>query len=140
MTMEGAGGGLKAEINITPMIDVLLVLLIILMVIVPTISKGEAAVVPHGSPVFTPPDPDAIVLEVLTDNNGAVVFRINQGAVSRVELPVRLSSIFARHAQRVLFVKGDGQLSFSRIAEVIDLSHAAGADRVCLMTPKTTAS
>ena len=138
MTMEGAGG-LRAEINITPMIDVLLVLLIIFMVIVPRISKGESAVAPHGSPI-TLPDPDAIVLEVLKDNHGGVVFRINRQAVSRVELPVRLGSIFAKRAQRVLFVKGEGRLSFSRIVEVIDLSHAAGVDRVCLMTPKTTAS
>ena len=138
MTMEGAGG-LRAEINITPMIDVLLVLLIIFMVIVPRISKGEPAMVPPGSPI-TLPDPDAIVLEVLKDNRGGVVFRINRQAVSRVELPVRLGSIFAKRAQRVLFVKGEGRLSFSRIVEVIDLSHAAGVDRVCLMTPKTTAS
>jgi biopolymer transport protein ExbD len=133
-----AGGSLNSEINITPMIDVLLVLLIIFMVIVPATSKGEAALVPHAASRSAAAQPDAVVLEVLRGSAENVTFRINQQAISRAELPARLGDIFATRAQHVLFVKGDDQLSFRQIADVIDLSHAAGVERVCLLTPRAT--
>jgi biopolymer transport protein TolR len=75
-------------------------------------------------------------LEVLKGAGDEATFRINQQAISRAELPARLAAIYANRAQRVLFVKGDDQLSFSQIAEVIDISHSAGVDHVGLMTPK----
>jgi biopolymer transport protein ExbD len=138
--MDNATGNyLKSEINITPMIDVLLVLLIIFMVIVPATSKGEPALIPHPATRITAPQVEAVVLEVRKGYAENAVFRINQQAVSRAELPARLGEIFANRAQRVLFVKGDDQLSFRQIAEVIDVGHAAGVDRVCLLTPRATA-
>jgi biopolymer transport protein ExbD len=79
-----------------------------------------------------------VVLEVLKGSAEEAAFRINQQSISPAELPARLSEIFAKRAQRVLFVKGDDQLSFRQIAEVIDISHAAGVDRVCLLTPRAT--
>jgi len=140
MSMNDAGSrGMKCEINVTPMIDVLLVLLIIFMVIVPAIPRGEAALVPKPSAGHEPPGA-AVVLEVLRSAAGDVSFRINQQAVSREDLPDRLARIYANRAQRVLFVKGDDQLKFTAIAEVIDISHAAGVDRVGLITPKLAAS
>ena len=127
-----------ADINITPLVDVVLVLLIIFMVIVPAIPKGEAALVPKaaaGSELRF----DSVVLEVSNSNSGEASFRINQQVVSRMNLPVRLAEIFANRAQRVLFVKGDDQLKFTQIAEVIDIGHAAGVDHVGLLTPKLAA-
>jgi biopolymer transport protein TolR len=139
MTTDGATGShLQSEINITPMIDVLLVLLIIFMVIVPATSRGEAALMPHPAARTVAPETGAVVLEVLKGSAEEAAFRINQQATSPAELPARLSEIFAKRAQRVLFVKGDDQLSFRQIAEVIDISHAAGVDRVCLLTPRAT--
>ena len=136
MSMNDASAShLQSEINITPMIDVLLVLLTIFMVIVPATSRGEATVTPHHAPMLVPRPSDAVVLEVLRDSAGGASFRINQQAISGAELPARLGAIYTQRAQRVLFVKADDQLSFSRVAEVIDVSHAAGVDRVCLMTP-----
>jgi biopolymer transport protein TolR len=135
MTVMNSGNkGLASEINVTPMIDVLLVLLIIFMVIVPALPRGEAARVPH----FSLRDGrlgDAVVLEVIQDSGNAVSFRINQQPVAQVELQSRLADIFANRAQRVLFVKGDDRLSFTRIAEVIDIGHSAGIDQIGLMTP-----
>ncbi len=139
MSMNDVDGrGMKCEINVTPMIDVLLVLLIIFMVIVPAIPKGEAALVRKAS-THDGPREDAVVLEVLKDAAGQVSFRINRQAVSREDLAGRLAAIYANRAQRVLFVKGDDQLKFTQIAEVIDIGRAAGVDHVGLLTPKVAA-
>lgn len=124
---------LAAEINVTPMIDVLLVLLIIFMVIVPAIPKGEAALTPQPSHQNGPADP--VVLEVHPGVNGAVSLRINQQPVAQGELQSRLVAIYANRSDRVLFLRGDGSLSFTQIAEVIDIGHSAGIDRIGLMTP-----
>jgi len=82
---------------------------------------------------------DAVVLEVLKDEGGDTSFRVNQQVISRKDLPGRLTEIYSKRAQRVLFVKGDDQLMFTEIAEVIDISHAAGVDHVGLLTPKVAA-
>ena len=135
MSMNAVGRGTKCEINVTPMIDVLLVLLVIFMVIAPAIPRGEAALIPRamaGEKQRT----DAVVLEILRGAAGEVSFRINQEAVSRESLPGRLAEIYANPAQRVLFVKGDDDLKFNQIAEVIDISHAAGVDHLGLLTRK----
>ena len=136
--MNGDIRGLASEINITPMIDVILVLLIIFMVIVPAVPRGEAALAPHPS-LNGSDRHDAVVLEVLRDADNAIKFRINQQPVAQGELQSRLSAIYANRAQRVLFVKGDDQLSFTQIADVIDIGHAAGVDQIGLMTPKVLA-
>ena len=127
---------MASEINVTPMIDVLLVLLIIFMVIVPALPRGERALSPNPAPAESKPNPDSVVLEVLKGiGDSQPVFRINQQAVPAQDLKARLTAIYANRAQRVLFVKGDDGLSFTQIAQVIDLSHAAGIDQVGLITP-----
>ena len=133
-----AGRGMKCEINVTPLIDVLLVLLIIFMVIVPAIPKGEAALLPKAS-THGESGTGAVVLEVLKNAAGEVSFRINQQTVAHEDLAARLAAIYANRAQRVLFVKGDDQLRFTEIAEVIDISRAVGVDHVGLLTPKIAA-
>lgn len=131
MTGSGIGlGSMHADIHVTPMIDVLLVLLIIFMMIVPSLSRGEVAPAPR--PAHGTAQPDAVVLEIL---KGQPVFRINQQPVSRQELPARLATIFANRSERVLFVKGDDGLSFTEIAQAIDRGHAVGIDRVGIITP-----
>lgn len=131
------GKDLAAEINVTPMIDVLLVLLIIFMIIVPAIPRGEAALAPRSS--HQDGLTDAVVLEVEQGQAGAVSLRINRQPVAQGELQSRLAAIYANQAQRVLFVKGDDRLSFTQVAEVIDIGHAAGIDRIGLMTPGVVA-
>jgi len=133
---NGNSGAVNSGINITPMIDVLLVLLIIFMVIVPAMPRGEAAQVPQRA---RQGGESAVVLEVLKGNDGQTMFRINQQQVARQDLLARLEAVYANRAQRVLFVKGDDAVSFNQIAEVIDIGHAAGVDRVGLMTPKVQA-
>jgi len=138
MSMSNSNSGvLNSGINITPMIDVLLVLLIIFMVIVPAMPKGEAAQVPQ--PALQSSGSDAVVLEVLATTDGRAMFRLNQKEVARQDLLARLEAVYANRAQRVLFVRGDDAVSFNQIAEAIDIGHAAGVDRVGLMTPKVQA-
>lgn len=137
MTMNHSGkASMQSDINVTPMIDVLLVLLIIFMVIVPVTSKGESALAPQPALHADLAPENPVVLEVLRGPGGTADFRINQQTVSRQDLPARLAAIFANRARRVLFVKGDDQLAFTQIAEAIDISHAAGIERVGLITPK----
>jgi biopolymer transport protein TolR len=139
MTMnDGNSGGMASEINMTPMIDVLLVLLIIFMVIVPAMPRGEAAQAPKPSRPGAS-TPDAVVLEVFKGSDGQTGFKINQHAVTRQDLQSRLAAIYANRAPRVLFVKGDDEVSFNQVAEAIDIGHAAGVDRVGLMTPRVLA-
>jgi len=131
--------GMSSEINVTPMIDVLLVLLIIFMTIVPALPRGESALVPRAPRNAERANPQTVVLEVLKGNAGQASFRINQQIVAKADLPARLAAIYANRAERVLFLKGDDQLSFTEIAEVIDIGHAAGIEHVGLMTPKVLA-
>jgi biopolymer transport protein TolR len=132
--MNGNSKGMVSEINVTPMIDVLLVLLIIFMVIVPSLPRGEAALIPAPSSKAESAR-DAVVLEVTQRTGDAVSFRINQQPVAPEVLQSRLAAIYATRARRVLFVKGDDHLSFTEVAEVLDISHAAGIDQIGLMTP-----
>jgi biopolymer transport protein TolR len=134
--MNGDIRRLASEINVTPMIDVLLVLLIIFMVIVPAVPRGETAVAPQASPT---PFTGAIVLEVMGGAGNTIDLRINQQRVAQGELQSRLAAIHANRAQRVLFIKGDDRLSFREIAQIIDIGHAAGFDQIGLMTPEVLA-
>ena len=137
-TTNGDTSGLASGINVAPMIDVLLVLLIIFMVIVPAVPRGEAALAPH--PLLKGAiGNDAVVLEVIQGAGNAIEFRINHQQVAQGELQPRLAAIYANRAQRVLFVKGDDRVSFTQIAEVIDIGHAAGVDQIGLMTPRVLA-
>jgi biopolymer transport protein ExbD/biopolymer transport protein TolR len=139
MTMNsGNSRGMSSEINVTPMIDVLLVLLIIFMLIVPLIPRGEAASAPQ------PPDrnrshENAVVLELTSGSGGEAGYRINRQAVAREDLQAKVAEIFANRARREMFVKADGRLTFTEVAEAIDTVRSAGVDRVGLLTPAVEA-
>jgi len=133
-TNQSVSEDISSEINVTPMIDVLLVLLIIFMLIVPAVSTGEKALAPRPARADARVS-SAVVLEVLSKDGAEAGFRINQQNVSREDLPGRLEAIYANRADRVLFVKADDELAFAKVAGVIDVAHAAGVDRVGLLTP-----
>jgi biopolymer transport protein TolR len=140
MTSNSGSRGLSSDINVTPLIDVLLVLLIIFMVIVPMVPKGQGALLPKPHMDDTRSESDrAVVISVLHHAVDQAEYKINQDAISKNELPARLLEIYANRAERVMFVKGDDDVNFSEIAEVIDMGHNAGVDHVALMTPRVLA-
>ena len=134
----GGGGGPKSDINMTPMIDVLLVLIIIFMVITPLTPKGLEALVPQ------PPPPGQ--KQTLSDQRTVVIvidanhhMQINSEDTDESKLGDRLTEIFKTRAERVVFVKGDPSLDFLWVARAIDIAHGAGIDKVGLMTAKVEA-
>ena len=137
----GGGGGLSSDINVTPMIDILLVLLIIFMAITPVTPHGLEALVPQPPKNNQPlKDNDtAIVVSILHGNGGQPAYKINETDVPKAELAGRLQTIFSTRATKVMFIKGDKDLDFGPVANAIDIAKGAGVDHVGLITPKIAA-
>jgi biopolymer transport protein TolR len=138
MEMASGSNRPQADMNVTPLIDVLLVLLIIFMVVVPQVQRGELADIPQPAvPQKAPLAPEqAIVIHVQGSNDGAVPsLDINGQKTSWEALPNRLHDLLETQIERVAFVKGDSDVDFQYIASAVDIAQHSGANRVGLLDP-----
>ena len=129
------GDGLSSEINVTPLIDVLLVMLVIFMVIVPVMPRGlNAALPPAATADAASAATDRPILVRVERGPTAVRYSVDGVDLERAEVAPRLREMLSRRSVRQILLRGDANLDFGVIAEVIDAGHAAGAESVGLLT------
>jgi biopolymer transport protein ExbD len=135
MSVGGKGGGLNAEPNLTPMIDVLLVLLVIFMLIIPMSRKALDVQLPDPTPQDSDakPNPDQIVLEVLPGG----VFAVNKQPKTKAELYAFLKQTYDPRPEKIIFVKGDPQVIYQDVIFAMDAARGAGV-KVIGVPPKAT--
>jgi len=135
----GAKKGVVSDMNVVPLIDILLVLIIIFMVITPTVPKGLDTLVPQPAPPNAKEDPALLAKTIVVQVTAGGKVMINQDETTWDQLGPRLEDIFKQRAEKVAFVKGDDSVDFAQVARAIDIMRANGVDKVGLITAKVEA-
>ena len=135
----GGKGSTIADMNVVPLIDILLVLIIIFMVITPLMPKGLEALVPQPSPSQQQPSQEILQKTIVVQVSPGGKLKINQEDHTWDTLGPRLETIFKERAEKVAFVKGDESVEFADVARAIDIMRGSGIDKVGLITAKLEA-
>ncbi len=129
------GDGLSSEINVTPLIDVLLVMLIIFMVIVPVMPRGLNSSLPSAATPGVAEAAEHPILVQVEQGQTTVRYLVDGVGVERAEVAPRLVELLSRRSVRQVLLKADAKLDFGVVAGVIDAGKAAGAESIGLLTP-----
>jgi biopolymer transport protein ExbD len=133
MDLGGAKGGVKSDINVTPLVDVMLVLLIIMILVAPMLQKGVDVRLPEaGNSADKPETQEQTVLAVTADKR----FYVNGLQVSDADLLTRIQSALEEHTEKIVLIKGDTDAPYSAIMEVMDRLRDAQIENVGLITEK----
>jgi biopolymer transport protein TolR len=135
----GGKKGVLADMNVVPLIDILLVLIIIFMVITPTTPKGLETLVPQPAPPNQKEDPALLAKTIVVQVTASGKVLINQDETTWEQLGTRLEDIFKQRAEKVAFVKGDESVDFMEVARAIDIMRGSGIEKVGLITAKVEA-
>ena len=133
MAMSGGGGSssLNSNINVTPLVDVMLVLLIIFMVITPMLQKGVDVKLPEAEYPSDHPDNDTVVTLAVTRDQ---ILFLDMIEVQRAELETKVREKFATRAEKVLFLKADEALEYGSVLDVMDVVRDGGVEEIALIT------
>jgi biopolymer transport protein TolR len=131
----GTSNGLSSEINVTPLIDVLLVLLIIFMVIGPVTPRGLNSSLPPSAAASNDEAANRPILVQIEQGETSVRYLVDGVEVEKAEIAPRLLELLSRRPDRAMLLKADAELDFNIVAGAIDAGQAAGADRIGLVTP-----
>jgi biopolymer transport protein ExbD len=129
---SGNKHGVKSDINITPYIDILLVLLIIFMVVVPLKQYDHPVQVPQPAPKVQPPPqvkPDTIIVDMDLDRT----IRLNTQPITMDKLESTLTQVFSRRAVKNVFIRGDSSLPYGAVFPLLDLAKRSGATDIALL-------
>jgi biopolymer transport protein ExbD len=133
MDVGGAKGGLKADINVTPLVDVMLVLLIIMMLVAPMLQKGVDVKLPQAANTSDKPDTqEQTVLHVTADSR----YFVNGVPIDRRDAADRIANVLEDKKEKVVLIKGDTDAPYSAIMEMMDDLRKANIENVGLITER----
>jgi biopolymer transport protein TolR len=132
MDVGGAKGGIKSDINVTPLVDVMLVLLIIMMVVAPMLNQGVSLTLPLAA--NTTPKPDTSDQTVVSIDGRGQFYVNGMGPIPKDDVAARLKARFEEKGQRIVYLKGDTDANYGAIMDMMDALRKAQIDTVALIT------
>jgi len=131
MNVGGGGGGVKADINVTPLVDVMLVLLIIMMLIAPMLEQGVNVKLPTANNADAKPQSQEQTIVAIAANRGLYV---NAKQVSEAELGTRLSEVLETKAEKTVIIRADQDVDYGTVMAAMDQLRAVGIEDIGLIT------